>query len=412
VPAESCPAPGAGSDHPFAVAGTETWTAANSPHRVANGLSVAGTLTIEPCATVLVDGQISVSGLLIAEGVSDRPIVFDALDAQKKWSGILIEQDSGGFARFAYAAIRNAGLEANPNVLGAIDARGKSDAPLLPRLKVDHVTISGAGKYGVVVRDGALFSADSQALTITGGASFPILADATLAGSVPAGTYTGNATDQILLDCDRQIIADLTLRDRGVPYRLGDGAQAGNDLVVGVSGPTPVRAVLTVEAGVTIRAHAAGRIRMAKDAAGPNAVGALVVAGTAAKRVIFSSAAATPAAGDWRGLVFEAPDATNAITYARVEFAGGASAANGFHCEANGAFGEDEDAAIALYGEPSSSFITNTEIVSSAGDGIGRAWSGAPTDFLATNTFTSVAECNQSFPRDANGACPANSPCR
>ena len=89
-----------------------------------------------------------------------------------------------------------------------------------------------------------------------------------------------------------------------------------------------------------------------------------------------------------------------------------ASAANGFHCEANGAFGEDEDAAIALYGEPSSSFITNTEIVSSAGDGIGRAWSGAPTDFLATNTFTSVAECNQSFPRDANGACPANSPCR
>ena len=57
-------------------------------------------------------------------------------------------------------------------------------------------------------------------------------------------------------------------------------------------------------------------------------------------------------------------------------------------------------------------FVTNTTIMSSANHGIERAWrSLTKIDFLATNTFEKVAKCNQTFPKDPNGACPTNPPC-
>jgi hypothetical protein len=185
-------------------------------------------------------------------------------------------------------------------------------------------------------------------------------------------------------------------------------------MAVGVSGPTAVVATVTVEAGVTIRASAASRIELKKDAS-QNAVGRLVVHGTAAQPVIFTSASATPAAGDWQGIVFDATDGIDAIDHARVEFAGGPSQASSFHCDpmsTTGGFSTNEDAAIALYAKPASAFVTNTAIVSSAGDGIGRSWSGDLVDFLATNTFDKIAACKQSYPRATNGSCPTGAvPC-
>ena len=56
-------------------------------------------------------------------------------------------------------------------------------------------------------------------------------------------------------------------------------------------------------------------------------------------------------------------------------------------------------------------FVTNSTILASASHGIDRGWRGSNTDFLATNTFTSIAKCKQSYPKDATGACPATVPC-
>ena len=52
-----CPKPAIGPDggrtvHQGGVSGNEIWTAADSPHVVTSGLTINGTLTIEPCAEV------------------------------------------------------------------------------------------------------------------------------------------------------------------------------------------------------------------------------------------------------------------------------------------------------------------------------------------------------------------------
>jgi hypothetical protein len=405
---DECPAQtGPGTDQPYLLEGTVTWTAADSPHRVMNGLSVRGTLTIEPCARVLVRSAIDVSGTLITRGAGRKRVTIGALDQENGWNGIRVVDSDGGMLDLAYTDI--SGTRSTGSA--ALDVRGQDVGPPQPRIKVDHLKIDAPQAYGVQLLSNALFTSDSRDLEITGGQTFPIFSDPALAGSIPVGSYTGNAIDEIVLDGDIRIASDTTWRDLGVPYRIGGGGGAGPEIVVGVSGPEVIRAKLTIEAGVRLKVATSGRFRMAKSASSDQAVGVLVVQGTAAKRVIFTSASPTPAAGNWRGLVFDAQDPEDRIDYARVEYAGGPSGANSFHCEVDGAFGEDEDAAIALFGQPGSPFITNTEIADSAGDGIGRSWSGPIVDFAATNTFSNIAECRQTQPRDQNGACPAQATC-
>lgn len=412
-PSSACVEPtGTGTDHPYALDGAETWTAADGPHRIANGMSITGSLTIEPCAKVLVSGIIGVRGTLIAEGTATKPITFDALDTAAGWPGILVENDYNGMLRVAYVTVRGAGDADEVNVLAAIDVRGPSNGPLTPRIHADHLTISGSKSHGLVLRDNAVFTAASTSVFITGSANYPLVADANTSGSIPSGTYTGNAIDEILLDVSFPSGSDIALENYGVPYRVGDDRTAGTDFVIGIPGPTPTDATLTIEAGVQLRFTGNGVLYMHKASDNSRAVGKLIVRGTAEAPVVFSSAAAAPAAGDWRGLVFAMPDALNSVEYARVEHAGGRSGASGAHCEADGSFGEDDDAAIVLFGEPGIQFIKNTAIVASAGDGIDRAWYGSPLDFLPSNTFEGVAECDQTYPRDINGACPMTTECR
>ncbi len=94
----------------------------------------------------------------------------------------------------------------------------------------------------------------------------------------------------------------------------------------------------------------------------------------------------------------------------RVEFAGGASVSGGNSCPHPGI--AINDAAIRIFGPPATQFITNAEIRSSARFGIDRGWrADLQPDFLASNTFTAVASCEETTPRTFNGTCPALLPC-
>ena len=425
APANECAAAvGPGTKHGSdAVTADTVWKASDSPHIVTSGFTIeaAATLTIEPCAKVMFDGGsggygITVRGKLVAEGTPSKRITFDAVDPAKPWSGLTTDPSTAGMISLASATLSNGGASDNPNILALLDMRSAAAGPPTERLRAKDVTLTGSQQYGVVLRAGATFTADSSNLVVSGSMLFPVRADARLTTNIPSGTYTGNTNDEILLDLGSDVSNDTPLHDRGVPYRLGglQGVNAGKVMAVGISGPTAVVATLTVEAGVTIRASATSSIELKKDSS-QNAVGRLVVQGTAAKPVIFTSASATPAAGDWQGIVFDAPDAIDSIDHARVEYAGGPSQASSFHCDplsVTGGFSKNEDAAIAIYGKPASAFVTNTSIVSSAGDGIGRSWSGDLVDFLATNTFDKIAACKQSYPRATNGSCPMGAvPC-
>lgn len=411
----ACPAPtGAGTNHGDTISADETWTAAASPHIVTSAVKVAtgATLTIEPCAVVkLKSGAgIEVDGHLTANGTATQPITFDAADATQPWNSLRVF--GPGTLTLAYATVNGGGSDTT-NSYGLIEARGDQTAAAQPILKVDHVTVTGAAAYGVSLRSGGAFTADSQALTISGAKTAPLRIVPRLASNIPSGSYTGNMLDAIVVETEAYgdiTLEDVTFHERGVPYVIGLDKTAG-DLVVGTGSTLTT---LTVEAGAVLKfKKPSGALHVDSGSSAQPAHGALVARGTAAKPVVFTSAAATPAAGDWLGIAFgNQPDSHDALDHVEIRYAGGPSQANSFHCmPPTGALSQNEDAALTVYGQPASAFLTNSLIADSAALGVNLAYHGTFVDFTPTNTFTGVASCKVSTPRASDGSCPSTVMC-
>ena len=400
------------------VDGDETWTAATSPHtlEVASTVEEGKTLTLEPCAVVKIKGGVGllVKGKLVAQGAADKPIRIERADAASAWTSI--ETRPGATLSFAYATVEGGGFSngGRPTQFGMLDIRGNQDAAPQGVLAADHLTVKGSESLGIWMREGGGFAAGSKNVSITGGKTFPIEIWGRAAGGLPgASTYVGNATDEIIIPGNGgldDVKEDTTLADHGVPYRIGGPTGGAMLTVAGKAGS--VAPLLTIQAGVTLRFDARGRLNL--DASGDTALGALRVEGSAAKPVVFTSAAAAPAAGDWTGLVIEGtPDTRDKITHARIAFAGGGSGVSSFGCPSPGApsFANEAGIIFAGNGAPSAGVITNTTIENSAGEGIVRGWTGDPVDTLATNTFVGIARCNETFPKPQVGVCPDPAPC-
>lgn len=414
VPSTCVPATGAGTKHVDKPAADETWSAAASPHVIDAAFSIpAGRIiTVEPCTVVQLKGAVGllVEGKLLALGTASEPIRFERGDAATAWTSI--EARKGAELRFAYVSVEGGGSSGGSPLtqFGALDIRGDQDLATQPIFFADHVTVKGSKSLGVLVREGGGFASGSQDLAIVGGASFPISIWGRAAGTLPSGAYTGNATDEILLPAvggRDDIKEDTTLAARGVPYRIG-GLTGGTLLAVAGIGSSPL---LTIAPGVTLRFAKDARLLL--DAASGTATGALHAEGTAAQPIVFASAAAAPAAGDWVGIVIKGtPDARDKIHNATIAHAGGASQISSFDCPGPSSTSfADEGAIVMAGGQPATAFVTNTTIDRSAGDGIVRGWTGDPVDLLATNTFTRVARCNQTFPKPRAGVCPNPAPC-
>ncbi|HWB78256.1 MAG TPA: hypothetical protein VG755_24995 [Nannocystaceae bacterium] len=178
-------------------------------------------------------------------------------------------------------------------------------------------------------------------------------------------------------------------------------------------------AVLTIEAGSELHFAKDGVLHVDYGSYPGVGDGVLVAVGTPDNPIVFTSVATSPAPGDWYGIYFwNQPDPRNAIAHARVEFAGGVSQLGSGACTTDGI--DNHDAAIRFLGtggqlmpdSPSGQIVTDTRIVSSAGSGIDRGWFGAPIDYLDSNEFVDVAQCQQSYPHpEAPEICPDPAPC-
>ena len=413
-----CPAPthgptthGGGSTSDPA---SDVWTADGSPHILPYDTTIYKTVTLEPCAEVRIAAgrQITVRGSLVAEGTATRPIHIGAKDAGQPFANLRTLPPAT--LRLAYVTIDGGGTPLNtlPYLTGTLAISGDTLKPVQETLFVDHVTIAGSASNGVVMNDNAGFAAGSTALVVTGSAVHPLSSWARAVGGIPAGTYTGNGNDTILLPTGNTdtVSETTTLHDRGVPYLVGSPQSAGDlrvDVPQGQAGVT-----LTVEAGVTVRFKKGGVLRVAVASSTSPARGSLIAVGTAAKPIVFTSDEAAPAAGDWLGIWYgEVPTAVNKLDHARVEYAGGQSSSGSGSCPDNAEL--NNDAAIRIFGPPATEFVTNTSIVASLTNGIDRGWrADTPViDFLATNTFTGVALCKQTFPPTAGNVCPVPVPC-
>jgi hypothetical protein len=411
----ACPTPTAGpTTHSTGSVQDERWTADGNPHLVTADLSVYQSLVLEPCVEVRLAASrsITVRGTLRAEGTSDQPVLIAAMDPSQPFAQIRAVL-GGGTVSFAYTKIENGGdpLNSPPYLTGTIFAQGVDGTmPTQETVHVDHVEISGSRSNGIHLIDGAGFSAASTDLTINGAASYPVSLWSSAVGTLPAGDYTGNTSDEILIPANEHIRWDTTMRNRGVPYHIGNDGTFGDFRVM--SGDENAPALLTIEPGVTLRFKRDGIFKVEHFIYDGPASGALIAVGTADAPITLTSAEPNPAPGDWYGLWFTSDfDPRNRLEHVIIEYAGRESASGSRTCHPDGP-GADNAGAVRFnaYHPPGSAFITDTTIVSSAGHGFDRGWEGAPVDFLPTNTFTDVAGCWQSWPNDGTG-CPDPAPC-
>lgn len=411
-----CPVPtGAPIQHNKQIDVDETWAAGLHELTFDVNIRKNATLTIEPCAVIRVvaargltvgTGNVGDGGKIVALGKADLPIVMEGKDGAR-WTSLQV--NPMGTANLAYVTIRNAGDRASRGG-AALHLVGDGTKPMQELATVDHVTLEDTLRYGAVLEARAGFTAASRDLVVKGAGDMALRVSAASIGTIPTGSYTGNTTNAIRIYSE-VIESDVTLHNRGVPYVIGGDGQFNELSVMGKDGTAPV---LTIEAGVVMKfGKASSGLFIDRFSGTTPARGVLRVLGTAASPVVFTSNEATPAAGDWTGIQFRmVPNPQNKIDFARIEYAGADTGTRNFSCGTPvSPDPASNEAAIAILGQPASAFVTNTTIVNSAANGIERGWMGPPVDFLATNTFTGVAYCRQTFPRPIAGACPDPAPC-
>ena len=417
-----CLPPDGGPTTHFTILGTEVWTAQGSPHLVPNGLTVGSNVVqVEACAQVLLGAGTTLSvdsdGAFLAQGTVNQPIQIGAQSSTAPFASI--QAANGGVLGFAYTTISGGGApgSAIPDTVGTIIIQGSNNQTATQALlDVDHLTVTGSASNGLVVEDGAGFTATSNALTVSGSALFPVSIWARASGTLPPGTYTGNGTDEVLIPANGgpEVVAeDTTLHNRGVPYRIGSTTSSAS-LQVRPPPAAPGLVTLTIEAGTVLRFKPGGVMLVQPGQGTGPAQGALIALGTPTQPIVFTSASATPAPGDWLGIYFGfVPDPSDRMDNTRVEYAGQRTSLGSGSCAVPD--GGTSDAAIRIFGVPTGEFVTNSTIFESATNGIDRGWSSdTPTDYLGTNTFQAVAGCKQTLPHPAPpGICPppAATPC-
>lgn len=414
----TCPAPTGGPTvHESDVNEPETWSADGSPHIIPGDKTIYAALTLEPCAIVHIapDATVTVraGGSIVASGLAGQPVTIGQQEAGGHWASI--GTVGGGTLSFTHTIIEGGGALLNlaPDFQAALDVRGDQTLPPQEILHADNLLVRDSLSQGIHLHEGGGFSTSSTDVTITGSGGFPMHVWANLAGTIPSGVYTDNATDEILIAGQAQFEAiaewDVTIRNHGVPYRVGHSGAFGTLYVSAQSGvPT-----LTIEPGVTMRFKKGGGLYVSYAASDGPANGALIAAGMPGAEIVFTSAEPSPAPGDWVGLRYGGiPDPSNVLDHVVVDYAG-LTPSGGGSASCPYPDGGPNDAAIRLLGggAPTSVFIGNTIIRNSASHGIDRGYYGDPLDFTVSNTFEAIAGCTQTYPRPETGSCPVPVPC-
>jgi len=412
--------------HSANVTADETWAGDGVTHLVPNGFTISGSavLTIQPCAIVAL-GQgatINVGGTarLVAAGTSStRFVTFRRNNASQAW-GTLRGVSPTSLIDLTWTTLNgggNFGIINDPTI--AIIGNGYF-VPAVATLRTNNVTIQASQGVGVYMDANAAFTNDSQGLQITGSGGRPVNTTMMSLGSIPSGTYTGNATDEILIfGPNANVFADMTVKDRGVPVRIPYGT-----MNIAPAAGTTAPVTLTLEPGVVFKFPRIGsppapgaRVAFGTNGNPPNnLVGVLNAVGTAAKPIVFTSGEATPAPGDWVGLWLNTATGSR-LDYVEISYAGAPSSIVSGNCKLT----NTPDNAALLVGDfstqyvPPSNLITNSKITNSAGYGINAMWQAGlfnSVDLTATNVFQNNARCKQTYNAlTPPGVCPVGGGC-
>jgi hypothetical protein len=410
--------------HAANVAANETWAGDGVTHVVPNSVSITGSavVTIQPCAIVALGPGVTITvrddARLVSAGASEtRFVVFRRRDANQAW-GTLRGISATSLIDLSWTRLQGGGgfgVTNQPTVAFAGVGYG---APPVAVLRAVDVTIEGSGGVGVFIDTNGAFTDDSRALTITGSTGRPVHTTMMSLGSLPAGTYTGNGTDEILIQGPgANVFANMTVEDRGVPVRI-----PFTGLYVGPAPPAVAPVTLTLRPGVVFRFPRVGnqggmRMTFGTNGAAPNnLVGVLNAVGTAARPIVFTSGEAAPAPGDWVGIWLNT--ATNSrLDHVEISYAGGPTGIQSNNCRPV----NTRDEAALFVGSfsdqyvPPANLITNSRITNSAAYAINAMWQASTfnaPNLTATNTFQNNARCRQTYNGlTPPGICPMNGGC-
>ncbi|MBK8235768.1 MAG: hypothetical protein IPK74_09450 [Deltaproteobacteria bacterium] len=182
------------------MAAAQTRTADGSPHLLPYDFTIHAPVLVEACARVQLGKNVMLTigagGSLVADGTEQQPVVIERLD-EAPWSTI---RTLGGEVQLFYTRIEGGGAVGNslPDLTGALLLRAPSGITTPTDVaRLHYVQILGSEAAGLRIDGAASIWADSADLVISGGASHPISASATMVSAIPEGTYTGNADDRI-----------------------------------------------------------------------------------------------------------------------------------------------------------------------------------------------------------------------
>lgn len=428
-----CPAlMGAGTPHTTTITADETWTAAASPH-VVSSLRVEATVTVEPCAVVLLkkDAVLSVGnsasgkpGKLVALGTLDaqtfKPVVFQSEGAGERWSSLFVNES--GSLDFAYVGLLNGGSRNASSTNAAIEARGTQARPLQQKLKMKYVVVRDSGSQGITLRGYAAFTDDSEQLFISGSGAEPESDPRFLTGfpldiqpgglrTIPRNSVlTGNRRDAIFVQSVTRLAVDEAFPNRGVPY------QVHGDFLMYDLDRTPL--TLTIEEGVTIKfeKQGAGSLGLNLGNKSSMATVKLVARGTPAAPILLTSAEPTPQPGDWRGvyLAYGPPDG-NVLESTTIEYAGGVTGTRGFGCGPLTNVG----GLLLIDWRPNDAFVKGCTFRDTIGAGIVSGWTSdsAGPELAAGNTFSNISaipmegRCNVTKWAPMTGSCAMRPVC-
>jgi len=412
------------------VSVSETWVGDGVTHLVPASLNVTGTavLTIEACALVRIGPRASLSTFdsarLVSAGTGGgRFVTFGPSDVGLRW-GMLRAFSPASLIDLRFTTLREGGelggIFADTTLAGV--GVGIAAAPAKV-LRVVGVDVEGSSGVGVYLTANAAFTDDSQGLTVSGAGGNPVYATMMSLGSLPTGSYTGNAkkegADEIrVIGTSANVFADLTIKDLGVPISVPFAGMAVRPVA-----PATAPVTLTLQPGVIMKfprlgASPGALVTFGSSGDAPNdLVGVLNAVGTPAAPIVFTSGESTPAPGDWAGL-WLATATGSRLDHVEIGFAGAPNGIVSDNCRP----AATTDAAALVVGSFSTQYVppadlfTNGRITDSAGYGIDAVWHAATAttgpDLTPTNTFLRNAGCRQtSNGLTAGGACPAGGGC-
>ncbi len=290
-----------GNQHPAAVINVAT-TWMKGEHNVSGVITVTtNTLTIAAGSRINMEQSTSFlvkdGGSIKFVGTESEPIVFTSSKRTKAagdWDSIQISGTAAKTSEISYATIEYGG-----SVNGSVWLEAGA------ALKLNNSLVQNSATYGIQA-DGINTLkelVDNQYINNTGG---PIILAANQVDDLQPGKYAPNFVNGIVVN-ESILSHDATWPNLGTPYRLqGLTLQAAHG-----------SADLTLPAGVTIMLDASKNIVVGQN-------GALLVSGSTAKPVLFTSSFAEPARADWGAIIIASASIgnTSTLTSAVVEYGG------------------------------------------------------------------------------------------